>query len=822
MKTSPIVGRGSSRVRQTPNAPGCIAIRRAGGVFCTVLSRGAAKIVLLGAVGTLASSALVGSAAVISPERLASWSGNVGVPGGIPKRTTIFVNVATTSVTKYRCFGDGVTDNLTAIQNAINDCPVGQVVYVPAGTYRVSGQIRIYYRNNWTLRGDGPGKTIFTGGGGSMFALGQAPWINEWPATTAITGGATAGSTSITVASTASLQNGQMMFLEQDNDGTNVFGFGSGGTGTPTANADDRLHDNTAVFNHRVMVTNITGNTVSFIPPLPFDFNPALNPRAVGFGSIVGLQYVGLEDLTINGSSTGQGVWFQGMFGSWLKNVELTGWGTFGFKFDYVACVSVVDCYIHEPAGFNWSRGYPLQFDMANNCLVQNNIFYKYQDGLMVQGGCGANVIAYNLFFREYNSYLGTQNMLASLYGNHTAYPQFNLWEGNYGNGVQLDFYYGPSRTATFLRNYLTGADPEITTGRVVMKLDSHQWSNNVVGNILGSSGTAPALYAMLPKQTINWVQTFPVTWTYDSGTANFSYSQATIFRLGYPYSGNNSSAGAANPPTTGQLNYIDLSVKSNTLIHGNWDAANNAVTWDANIADHSIPSSYYLPAKPDWFGSLNWPPFESTNGSLMTVMSLTNLPAGYRFVHGVNPPAAASALNLAPVAVAFAKTATTGAAPFAVLFSSNGSSDPEGTSLSYIWNFGDGATTVSASPSHTFTNSGTFDVHLIVSDGTNSTISSNVTIKVSATTSTAPWFCTARAECWPAMMKSRSFTTVLSRPENGNFLSLSRSGTEHALVRSCCVKAVDCAGANVPGTAQFIGAGCETVSMNVTRIAST
>lgn len=672
-------------------------------------------------------------AVIVSTERLANWQGHAGVPGGIPIRTKIFVNVATTSNVNYKCFGNGIVDNLTAIQNAINDCPAGQVVYVPAGRYRVSGQVRIYFNSNWSLRGDGPGKTIFLGGGGSMFAIGQVPWINEWPSATMITGGANAGSTSLTVASASNIRSDQMMFLEQDNDGIVVFGFGSGGNGTPTYNADDRLHDNMAVFNHRVLVTDASANTVSFTPPLPFGLNPSLRPRAIGFGSKVTLQYVGLEDFTVHGAIAGQGIWFQGMFGSWIKNVELTGWGTFGFKLDCVANISIVDCYIHEPASFNWSRGYPLQFDMANNCLVQNNIFYKYQDGIMVQGGSGANVIAYNLFFRAYNGYLGRENMLASLYGNHTPYPQFNLWEGNYGNGVQLDFYFGPSRTSTFLRNYLTGADPDITTSRVVLKLDSHQWSNNVVGNILGSSGISLPFHAALPRQTISWAQTTPVTWTYDSGLTKFSPEQATIFRLGYPFSGNNSYEATGNPPSGRELNYLDLSVKSNTLIHGNWDAASKAIRWDADIDDHIIPDSYYLPSKPDWFGNLKWPPYDSANAGSINLMGMTNIPAGFRFVFGVTPQLDNSLSNIPPTAVMSAVTSTIGTAPLVVLFSSIGSRDPEGVALSYEWNFGDGFVATSDNPQHTFVKPGSYVVRLTVSDGNRSTVSSELTINVSA-----------------------------------------------------------------------------------------
>ena len=799
MKTLSKIERCALSVRQDKISPGFLGSFWAGGSFGFV----AAPLVALAVAGGVLLGLSNASAVVVSSDRLANWMGNAGVPGGIPNRTTIFVNVATTTVTKYKCFGDGATDNLTALQNALNDCPAGQVVYVPAGNYRLNGQIRIYTKSNWTLRGDGPGKTIIAGGAGSLFAIGQSPWLSEWPAATAIVSGATNGSTSITVASTANIQNGKLMFLEQDNDGTVVFGFGSGGSGSATYNSDDRMQNNTAVFNHRVLVTNISGNSVSFIPPLPFDFNPALNPRAVGFGSIVGPQSVGLEDFTCIGSGTGQGVWFQGTFGSWLKNVELSGWGTFGFKFDYVACMSIVDCYIHEPSTYTWSRGYPLQFDMGNNCLVQNNIFYKYQDGLLMQGGSSANVIAYNLFFRSYDGYLGTETMLASLYGNHTPYPQFNLWEGNYGNGVQLDFYYGPSRTATFLRNYLTGADPDITTARVVMKLDAHQWSNNVVGNILGSSGTSPTLYAALPQQTMTWVQKTPLSWTYDSGTANFSYAQPTILRLGYPFSGNNSSAGAVNAPSTSQLNFIDLSVKSNTLIHGNWDAAGNSVRWDANLADHTIPNSYYLASKPAWFGNLNWPPFDSANGSAMTLMNLTNLPAGYRFIYGTNPPTGATILNLAPTAVAFARTAVTGAVPFTVVFSSNGSADPEGTALSYRWDFGDGATATTASPSHTFTNLGTFNVHLIISDGTNSTLSSNVTIKVSSVASGHQALPVANVRPANLIDESRAAIPAWIPPDSAAGTRFSVSGTGVATVLN--------------GSVRPAGARWKMVSMNVT-----
>jgi PKD repeat protein len=107
----------------------------------------------------------------------------------------------------------------------------------------------------------------------------------------------------------------------------------------------------------------------------------------------------------------------------------------------------------------------------------------------------------------------------------------------------------------------------------------------------------------------------------------------------------------------------------------------------------------------------------------------ITNLPAGYRFVFGINPTAGVLG-NQAPVAVATA-TPKTGAPPLAVAFSSVGSFDSEGVALSYSWVFGDGGVSTAANPSHTYQAAGTYIAKLTVSDGTNTTTSGNVSITV-------------------------------------------------------------------------------------------
>ncbi len=94
-------------------------------------------------------------------------------------------------------------------------------------------------------------------------------------------------------------------------------------------------------------------------------------------------------------------------------------------------------------------------------------------------------------------------------------------------------------------------------------------------------------------------------------------------------------------------------------------------------------------------------------------------------YVKGASPP-----VNQPPVARGSASP-TAGTAPLTVGFSSAGSYDPEAAALSYNWTFGDGATSTAANPSHTYRAAGAYTANVRVSDGTNTTVSSNLVISV-------------------------------------------------------------------------------------------
>lgn len=87
---------------------------------------------------------------------------------------------------------------------------------------------------------------------------------------------------------------------------------------------------------------------------------------------------------------------------------------------------------------------------------------------------------------------------------------------------------------------------------------------------------------------------------------------------------------------------------------------------------------------------------------------------------------------NQAPVAVAGASE-TSGYFPLEVEFSADGSHDPDGTTLSYEWDFGTGDTSTDADPSYVFDDPGVFEVTLRVRDSRGATTTAGVTVEALA-----------------------------------------------------------------------------------------
>ena len=79
------------------------------------------------------------------------------------------------------------------------------------------------------------------------------------------------------------------------------------------------------------------------------------------------------------------------------------------------------------------------------------------------------------------------------------------------------------------------------------------------------------------------------------------------------------------------------------------------------------------------------------------------------------------------------------GTTDVAVSFSSAGSNDPDGSSVTYSWDFGDGNTSAQANPSHTYQSAGNYNVSLTVTDNAGDTGTDSTTASV-----TDPVVCTS------------------------------------------------------------------------------
>jgi len=646
----------------------------------TFVNKGTPRVVVFGALVGL-FGAWSASAEIIPSGRRIDWAGAAGVPGGIPARTTI-----------YATLNPGAT--AAQINSAIASCPSNQVVFLNAGTYNSVGEINFRTRNGVTLRGAGPGRTIINSISTSS-CIGADQYGHG--SGVSITSGYTKGSTNIVLSSASGFIVGNLMRIDQNDDTSFVL----------TSQGPGRNMEFLA------RITAVNGNSVTFWPPLPWGLSSTLAPRAAYQNGGPGLSLSGIEDLTINNTARATDIiQFIGTFACWVKNVEMTrGQNSFVFL---VGCLQneMRHCYAHD------ADQYPLNTDgfgiyvygNSTYCLVEDNIFTRMGVGIL-QTASSANAFLFN-YCREI-TFNGWPYQTGGMNAGHGAHPMMCLWEGNISEQWQHDGYHGSASHQILFRNWLHGVNELGRTGnRKMVSAERGSYHYSLVGNVLGDA-----------------------SWTNASGfqyemTGQPGYTEAAvIYRLGYPNVANNGYdvADVGNPwPAIYGLTYPDATVKNTMLRHGNFDWKNRSIVWDSSISDRTIPNSLYYNSKPGYFGSCPWPPFDP---GFPSQANRTNIPAGYRFVFGVDPPT--GPVNHAPTVIANA-TPTLGLAPLTVSFSSAGSSDPDGTALTYNWIFGDGTpNSTAANPSHIYASNGSYLARLTVSDGTNQVTSADINIRV-------------------------------------------------------------------------------------------
>lgn len=584
---------------------------------------------------------------IVPAGRLASWQGNVGIPGGITNRTTQWCDVkASIPGTALKAAGNGSTDDTAALQYALDHCPAGQVIYIPAGTYKVTAQLTL--KDSYTVRGAGRTSTIISGQGGNcIIAFGTRTSSNAgyYDGTgssgtgPAVTGGtAVRGATSITLASTTGCVVGGYLQINELDNSTYVSEWGN----DSAAHSDCTWCAGPAAGRNArqiVEITGINGSTVSIAPP-GFFWNFTNSPQSSAF--TMGLKYAGIESLQLYANNIGmeQNIRMFACAYCWVKDVESNyADGDHVLAGSCYRC-EIRDSYFHD--GFNHSSG---QTDDSvrivsgsTYCLVENNILRRLHVPLMLEWGGGGHVIGYNYLTNSFSSD-GPNGVPTDLnyHGAHTAYC---LFEGNLATAFCQDGTWGTASHGTLLRNVITGKGyvcPPYTGGRAAEQTGSYikQYASarainlagygnskcfNVVGNILGSADMG------------NYPQFSPIYMLIWPANRQWDH-EGNVFSLGY-----------ANGSDDGSFNGDNTDPYTTLINHGNWDAVHNSIQWSNNIPDRVIPQSYYLASKPSFFGILTWPAFNPTNSPVTT-----NLPAGYRYWTGSFPPTGTNQPPLPP-----------------------------------------------------------------------------------------------------------------------------------------------------------------------------
>jgi hypothetical protein len=554
--------------------------------------RGAAELALLALLllGMATAARAQPWSGIVDPARAVDWS-NTGITGGIPSRTTVCATL-----------NPGAT--AAAIDAAITACPVGQVVFLNAGTYNLTAGINL--RSNVTLRGDGADKTklIFTGstschsccGGSSVcFLSGGFNWSGGPENSANWTAGYAKGTTQIILDNTTNLRAGNFIILDQLDDTADsgsIFNCqtaaptgctGEGGNGARTGRAQGQI----------VRVVAVNGNQVTIAPGLYMpNWRASQSPGA--WWPTSPIKNAGLENLSVdntNNTAAQDAIWMDNAMNCWVKGVRSVN-ANRNDVWLLIAYGNVVrDNYFYGGHGAA-SQSYGVEWYPGSDDLVENNIFQHVTAPLVQAGSMTGDVVSYNFAIDDnYTANGAAPSWMMQMFVSHGVGDAMILLEGNDGLGIQADNIHGTHHFTTLFRNHFYGDvfnNPPKSDNTTPMRFASYSRFFNVIGNVLGRTGY------------------------YNSYESNLVDNDTAIFAFGVP-----DNRRTASP---------DSRVATTLLRWGNYDTVTGAPRFlpgeaPTGLADYpnavpgsqSLPPSFYLSARPAWWGTPwgtpAWPP---------------------------------------------------------------------------------------------------------------------------------------------------------------------------------------------------------------------
>jgi hypothetical protein len=513
---------------------------------------------------------------IISPSRATDWA-SPGVTGGIPNRTTICATL-----------NPGAT--AAQINSAIANCPDHQVVFLNAGTFNLSGGLTFGSKSNVTLRGAGADETFLKfSGGSSCDGLASSICIKSAyidnrspPNSTTWTAGYAVGTTDITVGSADSIPIGSVIILDQLNDNGDtgaIFVCSSTSCTDEGGNSPGRSNRGQQQV---VKVVGISGNSVTISPGLRMPNWRASQSPGVFWVNTPPVSGDGVEDLSVEAASDQNGVVFMHVSDSWVKGIR-----TINAKRNHVWLwqsmrITIRDSYFYGGQGGH-STSYGIEdYSTADN-LIENNIFQHVTAPLSHNGANVGSVFGYN-FAIDDNYTASTGWMIPGILYHEVGISHL-LHEGNDGLGALHDNIHGTTHFNTLFRNHFYGDifnNPAKDNNTEIIHIFSYGRFFNVVGNVLGRTGYYTVYESNL---TGNPRAIYGLGQSPKNGVPNDPLVKTTLMRWG-------------NYDTVrGTSRFLPTEVPSALRQHANPVPANQ-----------NLPPSFYLSAKPWWFGTIPWP----------------------------------------------------------------------------------------------------------------------------------------------------------------------------------------------------------------------
>jgi hypothetical protein len=375
-------------------------------------------------------------------ERRAGWA-----CAGLESNSTTYTNVV--NIRAVGAKGDGVTDDTSAINNAINNLKTPGVLYLPAGTYRITQPL--YLKPNMILRGAGAEATRlrFSGSGTAGRCLAIARWdsqqTNAWYN---VVGDMTQGSTQIALSAVTGLRTGDVVEIEQDND--------------PAWNLNESWQARLQGQIMQVVAVNATSRVVTVEPPLRIGYRSDRNPK---MRKLVTISKAGIEDLFVERADAVDGYTIELKYAvnCWVRRVESAKtykahvWIERGFR-NVVRESYFHHAYVYGGGGQGYGVGLGRH---TSDTLVEDNVFDTLRHSMSVGHGANGNVFAYNFSTnRAIDPVYGTPQADISVHGN---WVYMNLFEGNVVEDADVpDWYFPAGPGNTLFRNRIVNRDTAI------------------------------------------------------------------------------------------------------------------------------------------------------------------------------------------------------------------------------------------------------------------------------------------------------------------------------------------------------------------------